>query len=418
MEASAAQEELAQLQKLSNEYQPDVEGPLVGPLRSSDALTSEYAQADPVFVQKTAALPNKYSHYRTVKGDGNCAIAFSYFETLQRVGDRQRILEEETRLRSLNNLLNLAGFQHYLYEDFVDETISLLRLIASSPPSATGDTLLFDKFNDPAVSNAIITHFRLITSAWMKTRPASYQPFILDGTVEQYCAAQIEPYQVEIEHVGMNAMIDALVKPAGFAVEILYLDRSPGLEVNEHRFETCDATGTPIYTAPTMRLLYRPGHYDILYRAEAAPEIPQTQVALVDIGYNEIQDLPTAAIGHGAVPCLASIPGMSYVGMSGGSMIPMGLSMPMPPLSIPPSVSSEQAAVPLSPVSTVPLSPLSIGPRPVLPVPAIPTSPTFRTSPSALENKAGSFRHSKYEYESFFPSPAATKPFQTATFRE
>ena len=63
------------------------QGPLVGELQSSQAITAQYAHADPVFVQKTAvspsavqpcsalilqALPHKYSHYRTVKGDGNC----------------------------------------------------------------------------------------------------------------------------------------------------------------------------------------------------------------------------------------------------------------------------------------------------------------------------------------------------------
>ena len=93
----------------------------------------------------------------------------------------------------------------------------------------------------------------------MKTHAEAYQPFILDGTVAQYCASQIDPYQVEIEHIGMNALIDALVKPAGFAVEISYLDRSPGVEVNTHRFEATAADGTALYhDAPTMYLLYRP----------------------------------------------------------------------------------------------------------------------------------------------------------------
>lgn len=87
----------------------------------------------------------------------------------------------------------------------------------------------------------------------MKTHVEAYQPFLLEDTVEQYCASQIEPYQVEIEHIGMNALIDALILPAGLAVEILYLDRSVGVEVNSHRFERVDNPD-----APTFRLLYRP----------------------------------------------------------------------------------------------------------------------------------------------------------------
>lgn len=93
----------------------------------------------------------------------------------------------------------------------------------------------------------------------MKSNVEGYQPFSPDIPIEQYCASQIEPYQVEIEHLGMNALIDALIKPAGFAVDIVYLDRSVGQEANTIRFELTTADGLPIFSdAPTIRLLYRP----------------------------------------------------------------------------------------------------------------------------------------------------------------
>lgn len=93
----------------------------------------------------------------------------------------------------------------------------------------------------------------------MKTNADAYQPFLPDSSIEQYCATQIEPYQVEIEHLGMNALIDALIKPAGFAVDIVYLDRSAGHEANTIRFELQSPDGLPLFPdAPTMRLLYRP----------------------------------------------------------------------------------------------------------------------------------------------------------------
>jgi hypothetical protein len=67
-----------------------VQGPLVGEKKNSHAITEEYAKADPIYVAKTAvstsadlneisanwhvgkALPQKYSHYRPILGDGNC----------------------------------------------------------------------------------------------------------------------------------------------------------------------------------------------------------------------------------------------------------------------------------------------------------------------------------------------------------
>ena len=93
----------------------------------------------------------------------------------------------------------------------------------------------------------------------MKTHADTYQPFLLDKTVDQYCATSIEPYQVEIEHMGMSALIEAVINPTGMAVEILYLDRSPGDVVNSHRFELLGPDGQPLHPhAPTIRLLYRP----------------------------------------------------------------------------------------------------------------------------------------------------------------
>lgn len=89
------------------------------------------------------------------------AIAFSYFETLLRIGDKARILEELTRLKSLNNLLNQAGFAEHLYEDFVAETLDLLSEIAYSLPSSGDDAGLLKAFNDAGISSAIITHFRV-----------------------------------------------------------------------------------------------------------------------------------------------------------------------------------------------------------------------------------------------------------------
>jgi ubiquitin thioesterase protein OTUB1 len=65
-------EELAHLQKLSNDYEPEATGPLVGDRQSSSAITTEYANADPIYRIKTAALPAKYAFFRTCRGDGHC----------------------------------------------------------------------------------------------------------------------------------------------------------------------------------------------------------------------------------------------------------------------------------------------------------------------------------------------------------
>lgn len=96
-----------------------------------------------------------------------------------------------------------------------------------------------------------------MTSAWMKTNATRYEPFI-PGNIRQYCETQIEPYGIEIDHIGLMALSECLIQPAGFAVEVIYLDRSEGDEVNIHRFDNSgDGLVTPA-DAPVLRLLYRP----------------------------------------------------------------------------------------------------------------------------------------------------------------
>lgn len=90
----------------------------------------------------------------------------------------------------------------------------------------------------------------------MKSRAHLYQDFLLDGTIDQYRAAYIDPFQVEIEHLGMQACIDAILKPVGIAVDVVCLDRSNCGEANTISWPADSLNGRP--TTATLRLLYRP----------------------------------------------------------------------------------------------------------------------------------------------------------------
>lgn len=85
------------------------------------------------------------------------AVAFSYFETLLRIGDSHKFLEEETRLKSMRNILNDAGFQEHLYEDFAEDTIDLLRETATATDAGAS---LLQTFNDSNRAMSIITYLK------------------------------------------------------------------------------------------------------------------------------------------------------------------------------------------------------------------------------------------------------------------
>ncbi|KAF2192580.1 cysteine proteinase [Zopfia rhizophila CBS 207.26] len=446
----ASDEELAQFQKLSNEYEPEVTGPLVGERQSSSAITTEYANADPVYRVKTAALPSKYAYFRTCRGDGHCgwrAIAFTYFEALLRVSDVNKFEDEEARLQSMHNLLNTAGFPEHVYIDFVEECFGLLQKLAASLRALDGtvaDTLL-ESFNDLGVSMAIITYFKLLASAWIQAHPHEFQPFLEFQDVKTYCSQNIEAAQCEIDHLGIVALADSIIKPAGFALEVLYLDRSAGEEINTYRYDPTGPDGLVLQNPPTMRLLYRPGHYDILYKAEDVPQPaqqpqpvptqPPLQVAIA--GYAE--DFVPMSSNMSEV--MTMIPGMYPTGLGqrwpsvSYDYNPNPAPQPqMPPVPTYAPTQTPTAQVPsshqdyVSPVHASHVNQhnppshhsIQLEPPATLPIHPPPVPPPItieRGTPITIE-RGGPFRPSMYELEPGFHSGQShSLPFQTSIFR-
>lgn len=89
------------------------------------------------------------------------AIAFAYFESLIRLGDKSKFLEEETRLKSLHNMVNAAGIDKWSFEDFADETYDLLRKYMGLVDAGNLEESLVEDFNNEAIQNYIITHFKV-----------------------------------------------------------------------------------------------------------------------------------------------------------------------------------------------------------------------------------------------------------------
>lgn len=253
-------EELEQFQKLSDQYQADLPGPLIGEKLPMDVLATEYAQADAAFVVKTTGLAASHSAYRAVKGDGQCgwrATVFSYFEILLQSGDPSMVQTEKIRFQTFEDTMRMIGLDYDILVDMFDSTWELydkvLEAVQSSNPH---ESVVLNFLNDENVSNSIVYHFKMVTSAYMQLHADQYEPF-LEMPIEQYRVARIDPTNQEIDQMGLQALTDAVLRPANFGLVVIYLDRSVVSEANAHTF----AEGEP-----TIRLLYRPGHYDIIYK--------------------------------------------------------------------------------------------------------------------------------------------------------
>ena len=342
-----------------------------------------------------------------------------------------------------------CGHQEWLFEDMREEVLNLLRDLAATvhvAPTPDAESLIQLRFNNEEISNAIIYYFRLLASAWLKANAVIYRDFIPDGLeVDNYSKNTTEPAKTEIEHLGMTVLIDVLLKPVGIAVEIVYLDQSKGTDVNSHIIQAKDESGTPIYAgAPVVHLLYRPGHYDILYKERPhALSLRQQQIidgasASANIQVNSagvlngVQDpSPITNFNSFNLSGIAGRRGLSMAPLSNYSFTPAYTSLSGCKPIMSPSYSLDTLVSTLtmqsvSPISAVPSQASStlIFPPAALPIHggpsqsqltrAAPPTPTEAPPP----NLGSQFRHSKYEYESDWNDPLAQQSsFHTNTFK-
>jgi ubiquitin thioesterase protein OTUB1 len=333
-------DDLVAQEAAAREYQPHLQGPLVGKKTPSEAIVEQYAAADAIYVQKTMALPQTYSAYRPIQGDGNCgwrAIGFGYFETLVKSGSKARIDAERQRLEGLNSLIeNVGGFSPYVSQDFVDETLALLEKMASLVGhQEQAMTELREAFNTPSISDSVMYHFRMLASSYLKGHRDTYSAFVTGSTgVDGYCLEVLERHNVEIDHLGLILLANVLLKDAGFVLEVAYLDRSPGPAVNTYRIPE-EANGRhPSQIGPIIYLLYRPDHYDILYVPEPV-DLQVHRVASFSQSY-EIGSAPMAVHSFDSVDMhtLSLIPGFAN---SAPGLAPMLDTSPSPLTTYSPS---------------------------------------------------------------------------------
>lgn len=291
----------------------------------------------------------------------------------------------------------------------MSETFELFRTIITAISNGQ-DAMPFvmDTFNNPEAAQSIVYHQRLLASSWLKGNAAQYEPWI-DTTVEHYIDNTIMPVDREIDHVGVVLLYDVLLKDAGIVLEIAYLDRSSGHEVNVHRMPE-EANGQdPAMLGPIIYLLYRPGHYDILYRDSVIqpPPMPPapTSLQINRVSFTQQPDIEST------IPPLQDF----SVDMSALAMIPNYGGPEMSPLGSPPAAPSPMS----DPYAPSPQSPWMAQPfsdgLAAAPPPAPQPSPPQQQPPTPMTHP---LRFSKYNFPDLVETRTFHEPaFTTNTFK-
>lgn len=229
----------------------------MGNLEEITSLDNEYT-GDDVYQKKIKDLASKYKAMRRTRPDGNCFFrAFSY-AFIENILPNKKEFDAFERLaqESKDNLVAL-GFPQFTVEDFHDTFMEAIQKIGAANTESVDKAKeeLHKIFNEQGYSDYMVVYLRLLVSGQLQKESEFYQNFIEgDRTVAEFCHQEVEPMYKESDHIHIIAICTAL----NVGVRVIYMDRGDGGQVIAHDFQE-GAT-------PSVHLLYRPGHYDILYQ--------------------------------------------------------------------------------------------------------------------------------------------------------
>jgi ubiquitin thioesterase protein OTUB1 len=289
--------------KKHNREEVAASAPLIGDIEPLSSLEAEYADAGPagaVFISKIRGLAPRYPALRRARGDGNCffrSVLFAHAEgcvARRDTAERNRFV---TRLRQAAAKLTGAGYEPLVFEDALETYADLLNRLEN--PTLTGSGgggeegpltigALEAAAREDGVANMYVMLLRLLVAAEVRAGwEDKYAPFaagLHDDVAESACPVDayvrrhVEPLGEDADHVCAVAAAAAL----GVPITVVYLDRSgaggdgggggsEGAEsaaaTNAFAFDPDPPPGGGGSLPPRVTLLYRPGHYDILYPA-------------------------------------------------------------------------------------------------------------------------------------------------------
>uniref|UniRef100_A0A7N4NR25 Ubiquitin thioesterase OTUB1 n=1 Tax=Sarcophilus harrisii TaxID=9305 RepID=A0A7N4NR25_SARHA len=197
-------------------------------------------------------LHKKYSYIRKTRPDGNCfyrAFGFSHLEAL--LEDSKELQRFKAISAKSKEDLVSQGFTEFTIEDFHNTFMDLIEQVEKRTSVAD----LLASFNDQSTSDYLVVYLRLLTSGYLQRESKFFEHFIEGGrTVKEFCQQEVEPMCKESDHIHIIALAQAL----SVSIQVEYMDRGEGGTTNPHVF--------PEGSEPKVYLLYRPGHYDILYK--------------------------------------------------------------------------------------------------------------------------------------------------------
>lgn len=215
---------------------------LVSDYVSLEELKTEYVGNERFLTGIDHLLSLEYRFLKRIRGDGNCfyrAFLYRYLQNMKgNIDERKRILQV---IETSKQELAAVGYTELTIEPFYDAFLEYLTDLNESTD--------VDAYFTTEDSNYLVWYMRLLTAGYLKRFPDRFQPFLpnFEQSISDFCKREVEPMGKECEQIQIIALTESLQ----IGVKIHYLD---GIQP-----PSCFNDETQV------TLLYRPGHYDLLY---------------------------------------------------------------------------------------------------------------------------------------------------------
>ncbi|KAG8345527.1 putative Peptidase C65 Otubain [Trypanosoma vivax] len=206
-----------------------------------------------------------YSGIRYIRGDGNCfyrSASFGIHEALLR--DRALASEFLKRVKDLSS--RLTNDYGSAVEDFCDYALDLFERLASGTCSTVEE---LHRLSTGETSEYVLYFYRYAVSNYIRAHSDEFLPFVVGlgyDTLQAFCYSEVEALGSESDHLQLVAFAQCF----GVRITVEYLDCSEVESATRHTFpgveKSINGTSDNVNDVVEVTLLYRPGHYDLLYK--------------------------------------------------------------------------------------------------------------------------------------------------------
>jgi ubiquitin thioesterase protein OTUB1 len=239
--------------------------PFVGVYESGFMALIDQYQDNESFLRQVDYLEHHFIGWRSCLGDGNCFFRAFLCQYLDQLGqaflnNRELFQEHQEIHDSVRAWFTMAGFDNLVLEDFIQAYDDLIKILMNNNLSREKqhETIL-KHLNHTEISNSMVVYLRMIASAYLRLNTDQYEPFLAGGdNMISYCSNQVEAFGKESDDLCIIALANAL----RVQVNVVAIDASHQ-DPQTYSFGVEQASKSKLDIQ--IDLLYRPGHYDLLY---------------------------------------------------------------------------------------------------------------------------------------------------------